>query len=82
MNGWDEFTAYLEHARARLEDRWAPVAVICLQAESHTNEDGVVNVKPWNDAAVIWPASFPVSERGPLLERLAKPYRDHTVLQS
>src|SRR4029453_8960312 len=28
MNGWDEFLAWVENARATMEDRWAPVALI------------------------------------------------------
>jgi hypothetical protein len=79
MNGWDEFEAYMRDVRARMEDRWAPIGLICLQAIA--DDEGMVQVLPNNDAAILWPASMPISERGPLLERLAKPYRDGTVLR-
>ena len=80
MNGWDEFLGYIAAVRERMEDRWAPIGLICLQA----SEDGTggVEVRPQNDGAIVWPASFPVEERGPLLARLSKPYQDGTVLRS
>ena len=79
-DAWDKFMAFITDARFTMEDKWAPVALICLQAS--TDADGSVELKPWNDAAGIWPASFPVAERGPLLKRMAKPYEDRTVLRS
>jgi hypothetical protein len=79
MNGWDEFLAWIETARATMEDRWAPVALITLQ--STENADGGVSVLPDNDATILWPATFPVDERGPLLARLARPYQAGTVLR-
>ena len=79
-DAWDKFMVFITDARSTMEDNWAPVALICLQAS--TGDDGLVELKPWNDVAGIWPASFPVAERGPLLKRIAKPYEDGTVLRS
>ncbi len=80
MNGWDEFEAYMREARLRMEDRWAPVALICLQVRPGT-EGAAPDVWPEKDGVILWPSSFPVPERGPLLTRLAKPYLDGTVLR-
>ena len=77
---WDQFESYMRRARERMEDTWAPVALVCVQATSAV--DGGTDLKLWNDSAVLWPADFPVKERGPLLARLAKPYADGTVLRS
>jgi hypothetical protein len=79
MNGWDEFLAHLVDVRARMEDQWAPIGLICLQARD--DEHGEVTVLPENDGAIVWPSSFPIEERGPLLARLSKPYADGTVLR-
>jgi hypothetical protein len=79
-DAWDQFLSWMLSARRRMEDPWVPVAVICLQADARS--DGAMDLKPWNNAAVIWPAEFPVDERGPLLKRLAKPYDEGTVLRS
>ena len=76
---WDQFMEFIRNARATMEDRYAPVALVCLQAETDT--DGATELKPWNDAVLLWPAQFPVEERGPLLARISKPYRDGTVLR-
>jgi hypothetical protein len=79
MNGWDEFLAWVARARVTMEDRWAPVALITLQYTE--GEGGTVDVEPHRDAAILWPSTFPVDERGPLLARLAGPYRQGTVLR-
>jgi hypothetical protein len=79
MKGWDEFLAWIHNARPTMEDRWVPVALIALQATEHA--DGSVTLLPDHDATILWPASFPVEERGPLLARLAKPYQAGTVLR-
>ena len=76
---WDQFEDYMRRARERLEDRYAPVALLCVEAR--TDDAGGTDLILWNDGVIIWPASFPVSERGPLLTRLSKPYRDGTVLR-
>lgn len=80
MNGWDEFLGYIRDVRAQMEDQWAPVGLICLQADP--GPDGSVALRVHESGAIIWPQSFPVAERGPLLERLAKPYRLGTVLRN
>lgn len=80
MNGWDEFLAWVNEARTRMEDRWAPVGLICLQATECPH--GGVELQLEKDAAILWPKDFPIPERGPLLVRMAKPYRDGTVLRS
>jgi hypothetical protein len=88
MNGWDEFLVWVENARATMEDRWAPVALIALQ--STENADGSVTLLPDNDATIFWSATFPIDERGPFLARLAQrpfltrlagPYEAGTVLR-
>ena len=73
---WDQFEEYIRQSRERMVDQWVPVAMICVQAS--TDRRGWLL---WNDGAVVWPAEFPVGERGPLLARLAKPYADGTVLR-
>lgn len=80
MNGWDEFTAMMRDARARLEDQWAPIALVCYPARQ--GSDGATEVRLLASGTILWPASIPVAERGPILERLAQPYRDGTVLRS
>ena len=80
QDAWDTFDEYIRQARERMGDRWAPVAMICLQARDGT--DGDVLLEPEKDGSVIWPASFPIPLRGPLLDRLAKPYADGAVLRS
>lgn len=79
MNGWDEFLGYITAVRARMEDGWAPVGLICLQARD--TGQGEVQVLPEHDGAIVWPASFPPDQRGPLLRRLAIPYAEGTVLR-
>jgi hypothetical protein len=76
---WDEFLAWMAHARPTLEDRWVPVALITLQYTK--DADGTVTVQPAHDATILWPATFPIDERGPLLARLVGPYREGTVLR-
>lgn len=76
---WDAFERYIADARKRMEDKWAPVALICVQAT--TDADNESHLKLWDDAAMVWPATFPIKERGRLLKRMAKSYGDHTVLR-
>jgi len=77
---WDEFIRYVRDAQKRLQDKWAPVALVAVQAE--TGPDHATQLRLWDDAAILWPAEFPVDERGPLLVRIAKPYKDGTVLRT
>ena len=79
QQAWDAFERYVAQARERMQDRWVPIAMVCVQAQAA--EGGGVDLMLWNDARVIWPADFPIAERGPLLARLAKPYADGTVLR-
>jgi hypothetical protein len=77
---WDKFMEYIADARRRCGDTFIPVALICLQGKPRS--DGAMDVYFDKDPAIIWPADVPIKGRGPLLERLAKPYRDGTVLRS
>lgn len=81
MNGWDEFEGYMREARVRMEDRYAPIALLCLLVKPGTEGD-TPEVMLYKDTAVVWPAEFPIAERGPLLARVAGPYRAGTVLRS
>lgn len=78
-DAWDKFEQYFKDARARLEDKWAPVVLICIQADDAG--DGTLNFFVERDQAGIWPANFPIPERGPLLERVGKTYRAGQVLR-
>lgn len=79
MNGWEEFEHWIAHIRARMEDGWAPVALVCLQARE--DGDGAVDVCLDKDAAVLWPATLPQADRGPLLGRIAATYQANQVLR-
>lgn len=76
---WEMFDEYIARTRERVGDRYVPIALICLEAIA--NDDGSTDVLPEQDGLVVWPASFPIPERGPLLARLSTPYRDGTVLR-
>lgn len=79
MNGWDDFLAWVADARGRMEDQWAPVALVCLQARE--DGDGAVDVFPEKDAAILWPGTLPTEARGPLLGRIAATYHAKAVLR-
>lgn len=79
-DAWDVFLGYIAKARPRVDDRYAPVALICLQATA--NPDGSVDTFPDKDPIIIWPADVPVGERGDLLLHIAKMYHANRVLRS
>ncbi len=76
-HAWEAFLGYIEAARPAL-DGCAPVALICLPI-AEADQDGALQLRKDVGARIIWPASFPVEDRGPLLLRIAEPYEDGTV---
>lgn len=74
---FETFIGWIRQAMPSL-DGMVPVAFVCLPAIK-TNPDGGIDVNVEGPARVIWAKTFPVAERGPLLEHLARPYRDGTV---
>jgi hypothetical protein len=75
-DAWARFLDYVRRARPEL-DGCVPVAMIFLPARSEA--DGSVLIDRDADGRILWPATFPIEDRGPLLAKLAKPYADGTV---
>ena len=59
-------------------DGCAPVALICLPIAG-ADQDGVLQVRKDDDGRIIWPADFPVEDRGPLLAHIARRYLEGAV---
>jgi len=69
---FQHFIAWIKDAMAGL-DGCVPVAFICMPVE-RVHADGGIDVRRDGDGRIIWPASFPVADRGPLLAGLARGY--------
>lgn len=72
---WAQFERYMAEAQPSL-DGCVPVALVCLPVEG-IDPDGAIRVVAMDQAAhprLLWVATFPVTERGPLLGRLAVSY--------
>jgi len=69
---WERFKQWIEDAQGAL-DGCVPVALIAMRAS--VDEQGNIDVQLHADGRIIWPKTFPVEARGPLLEQLARPYR-------
>lgn len=76
---WDTFLSFVAHARPKIEDRWVPVAMICLQVQQ--TEDGNIESAPSADACILWPASVPMDQRRAILADLAARY-EGTIIQT
>ena len=70
---WEQFKRWIDTARPAL-DGCAPVTLIAMPIE-RVDADGAVQVRVHADGRIIWPADFPIEDRGPLLEQLARAYR-------
>jgi hypothetical protein len=74
---WERFEAWVREARPAF-DGMVPIALICLPVERIT-EDGAVEIARRGHSRILWPKTFPIEERGPLLRALAAPYSEGTV---
>jgi hypothetical protein len=74
---WAHFKRWIDEAMPAL-DGCVPVALIAMPVAG-VAADGAIDVSRDGQGRIIWPATFPVEERGPLLLRLSEPYRDGTV---
>lgn len=79
-HAWETFQGYIDNARASIQDTFVPVALICMQAEPGEGPTDI-RVYPDKDAAIIWPADFPIGDRGLVLMNVAQPYFERTVLR-
>jgi hypothetical protein len=74
---WKMFHRWIDEAIPAL-DGCAPIALICLPID-RIDADGAVQINIEGEGRIIWPKDVPVADRGPLLARLAEPYRQGTM---
>lgn len=76
---WERFISIMEAAQVGPADGLVPVAlVMCPGTTSKGDDDIEVEVET---VRMLWPSSFPESERGPLLKRAADGYKRPDLIQ-
>jgi hypothetical protein len=76
-DAWKKFNEYIDKVRPLVAGKFVPVALILLPVEAST--PAAIQVSD-TIPAVLWPADFPMADRAPLLEKIARAYRTQGVL--
>lgn len=79
VEAFERFMSMVRSALPALDGSVA-VAMIFMPVEG-VDADGAVRIRHQGQGRIIWPAEFPNEARGPLLEQLARPYREGNVVR-